>query len=147
MLDFEEFFESTKSKEIYLDNIQFKRINKKGAGEKVSLVCKDDLKLREITEDRACFTLTRHIGFKPVSFFELSISFGFSLLFKQENKSIIKWEDIDLVNELLRDNGVFIGPVISRISLLIAQITSSTIGQMPLITPPTLCIKTSDDEE
>ena len=67
--------------------------------------------------------------------FNLSVSFGAHLKFN-EKKSEYEWTNINLAEEF-RDNGDFVtAQLMSRISLLIGQITSS-FGQYPIITPPT----------
>ena len=59
---------------------------------------------------------------------------------KKERKEEYDWDKINLAEEF-RENGEFVlGNLMSRISLLIAEITSS-FGQIPLILPPAIASK------
>ncbi len=79
--------------------------------------------------------VTRTLAFEPAELFSLKVSFGAILTFNPENKGDYDWQAINMAREL-RNNGDFvIKNLIGRISLQIAQITSS-YGQPPLILPP-----------
>lgn len=138
MLDFDKYFSS--NQEICLKNIDYKLIDDICESETVTLACVDELVLEATTEERVSFELTRHLKFEPNSLYSLSITYGFSLLFNQEFKKEIDWSNVDMTRELIDSKGLCLGNIISRISLLIAQITS-TSGQMPIVTPPSLCCK------
>ena len=79
------------------------------------------------------------MAFDPEKIFALSVSFGMDLKFN-ERKGEHDWQNVNLAEEF-RENGDFVtAQLMSRISLLIGQITSS-FGQQPLILPTGLAKK------
>ena len=85
-------------------------------------------------------TLKRELKFDPNQLFNISISFCAVLNFNPEKKEEIDWHSLNLTNEF-QNNGQFVlQNLMSRISLLIAQITSS-YGQTPVILPPVVVPK------
>lgn len=136
MLNFDKYFVS--DQEISLQRIEYKVVDDQCTSESVSLSCEDNLTFEAVTEEKVSLILTRHLSFNPTCFFDLIISYKFSLLFKEELKKEINWNDIDFEKEIKDNKGACLGNLMSRISLQVAQITSSS-GQMPIITPPSLC--------
>lgn len=66
--------------------------------------------------------------------FCLSVAFGADLKFDPQKVNDYNWHEINLAEEF-RDNGKFVTDnLMSRITLLIAQITSS-FGQPPIVLP------------
>ena len=87
-----------------------------------------------VNENIVKLTITRALKFDPEEIFELSLSYGAILKIKKERKEEYDWDKINLAEEF-RENGEFVlGNLMSRISLLIAEITSS-FGHIPLILP------------
>ena len=87
-----------------------------------------------VEEKTVKLTVKRVLQFEPEEIFELSVSYGAILKIKEEKKSYA-WDKMNLAEEF-RENGQFVlGNLMSRISLLIAEITSS-FGQPPIILPP-----------
>lgn len=120
--------------EFYLQEISYKRIENDMIRQEHSLNCTDNIKVDIINDDRVRVTVIRTLKFDPEELFNLSVSFGAILRFNQENKADYCWEEINLAEEF-RNHGEFvIGNLMGRISLQIAQITSS-FGQSPLILP------------
>ena len=69
--------------------------------------------------------------------FNLTVTFGAILKFDPAKKDEYKWHEINMAEEF-RKNGEFVtNNLVARISLLIAQITSS-YGQTPLILQPSV---------
>lgn len=123
--------------EIFLDTISYKRIedSKNEEKQELSLLCKDDIDTL-VTDDFVQIIITRELVFYPEAMFSLIVSFGACLKFN-ERKEEQNWADIDLAKEF-SENGQFItSQLMSRISLLIGQITSS-FGQQPLVLPVTI---------
>ena len=76
----------------------------------------------------------RKVRFIPEALFEISVSFVFTLAFRDT----VDYEEVNNINwvEALEENrNPYLGNVISRASSLIATLTSS-FGLQPLITPP-----------
>ncbi|MGN0370692.1 MAG: hypothetical protein ACI4EW_09115 [Butyrivibrio sp.] len=125
------FFET--EQEFYLDNISYNRIDKKGQTKEYSLNCIDTIKTN-IYEDVLRLTICRTLKFEPEEIFELSVAYGAVLKFNKAGKEL-DWSKIN-VEEEFRENGQFVtANLMNRISLLIAEITSS-FGQTPIILPP-----------
>ena len=125
--------------QIYLNGINFEKfdvIPQPKNGE-ITLNCTDNIAATVKDNEGVEIILTRKLTFVPEQLFGLVISFGADLKFDKEKAKEINWREINLADEF-RDNGDFIiSNLLSRISLLVAQITSS-FGQTPLIIPPSM---------
>ena len=125
--------------EFYLDKITYNRIDKSNEPKEYLLNCTDNIDV-EVNKDIVKLTVNRVLQFEPREIFELSISFGAILKFKKEKKEAYDWQKINLEEEF-RENGEFVlGNLMQRISLLVAEITSS-YGQSPLILFPGIAPK------
>jgi hypothetical protein len=121
--------------EFYLQNIDYDRIETLARKVEFSLNCSDSITAEILDDMRVKIIVTRSLSFDPNAMFQLSISFGANLRFKPQKYSEYNWNEINLAEEF-RNNGDFvIGNLMGRVSLLIAQITSS-FGQQPLVLPP-----------
>ena len=119
--------------EIYLENIQYQKIEKKTLECKYALLCNDRINV-SVEEDGVRIVFSRSLQFEPEGIFSLSVSYGAELRYIDSN-NVPDWKDTNLAEEF-KDNGDFIMiQLMSRVSLLIGQITSS-FGQHPLILPP-----------
>ena len=126
--------------EIFLDTVSYKRIENVNdkCEQELSLLCQDNLKAM-LSEDGVRIIVTRTLMFEPEALFALNVSFGADLKFN-ERKVEHEWTEINLAEEF-GENGDFVtGQLMSRISLLIGQITSS-FGQQPLILPSMIANK------
>ena len=126
--------------EIFLDSLSYKRIESenKNTEKEFTLLCKDNIKT-EVKEDGIRIIVTRILEFDPEEFFTLSVVFGADLKFN-ERKTEVKWDELNIAEEF-RENGDFVtAQLMSRMSLLIGQITSS-FGQQPIIPPLALAKK------
>ena len=126
--------------EIFLDTVSYKRIEKlnNNCEQELSLLCQDNLKVMT-NEDGVRIIVTRTLMFEPEELFALNVSFGADLKFN-ERKAEHEWTKINLAEEF-GENGDFVtAQLMSRISLLIGQITAS-FGQKPLILPSVIAKK------
>lgn len=126
--------------EIFLDTVHYKRIENlyNGVRHEFALLCQDNVKATA-NDEGVRIIVTRSLVFDPEEIFNLSVSFGVDLKFN-ERKAEHDWMNINLAEEF-RENGDFVtAQLMSRISLLIGQITSS-FGQQPLILPAVLAKK------
>lgn len=125
--------------QIYLKGINFERLDMipQPANGEITLNCTDNIVATVKDTEGVELVLTRKLSLVPKQIFELEISFGADLQFDEEKAKEINWREINLADEF-RDNGNFVlSNILSRISLLIAQITSS-FGQPPLVIPPSM---------
>ena len=126
--------------EIFLDTVSYKRIeNLDNKTEQELLLLRQD-NLKALTqEDGIRIIVTRTLTFDPETLFVLNVSFGADLKFN-ERKSEYEWSEINLAEEFGENGDFVITQLMSRISLLIGQITSS-FGQPPLILPAVIAKK------
>lgn len=107
------------------------------------LNCTDNIYVEKNETNGVKVIVTRELFFEPGELFRLSVAFGADLQFDLQRVDEYDWNEVNLAEEF-RVNGDFvISNLMSRITLLIAQITSS-YGQQPLILPPV--ISKSDDK-
>ncbi len=126
-----DYFES--GQEYYLDKVVYDRIETPIADQEFTLNCTENL-FAVLDGDTVRLTVQRALSFDPKGIFGLSVSFGAILRFNESKKNEIDWNTINLAEEF-KQNGEFATTnLISRISLLIATMTSS-FGQQPIILP------------
>ena len=126
--------------EIFLDTVSYKKIenlNNK-CEQELSLLCQDNLKVMT-NEDGVRIIVTRTLMFEPEELFALNVSFGADLKFN-ERKAEHEWTEINLAEEFGEHGDFVTAQLMSRISLLIGQITAS-FGQQPLILPSVIAKK------
>lgn len=129
-------------KDIYLENISYEKIGIFSDNKEYSLSCADSIKVNVNNRESVSVTVVRKLEFEPKDIFSLTVSYGALLKFDPEKVDEYNWHEINLADEF-RENGDFItANLMSRITLQIAQITSS-FGEMPLILPPNI-VKKSD---
>lgn len=130
--------------EYYLDTINYERLLIQENDTESLLKCNDQIKTK-IKGDYLNLSVTRNIYFEPEGIFRLSVTYGANLKFIEEKKDEYDWSKIDLEEEF-RSNGQFVlVNLLNRISLLVAEITSS-YGLSPLVLPPGL-LKPGDIEK
>ena len=125
---------------IFLDIVNYKRIEEhnKEIKQEISLLCQDNVNA-SVNEDGVRIIVTRSIIFDPNKLFTLSVSFGADLKFS-DRKSEHEWKNINLAEEFLENGDFVTTQLMSRISLVIGEITSS-FGQQPLILPTIIAKK------
>lgn len=130
---FDEYFTGDCS--IALENVSYKKLD--DINEDVTLSVKDDLNINENVNGNNFIEIiiTRNLSFVPKSLVDITVSFSVSL---ELNEKYVKTNVIDyktLKNYLLFKENTLTTIIMSRISLLISQLTSS-YGERPIITPP-----------
>lgn len=123
-----------KEYQFYLDSITFNRIDNGDFTNQIKMNCTDQIQTY-ISDRTVKLTLTRLVNFQPENLFSLSVSFGAILIIKEEKYKEYDWKTIDLANEFRNSGNFVLDNLMSRITLLIGQITSS-FGQQPLILSP-----------
>ena len=130
---FDEYF--TGSFSIALENVVYNKLDEI-EGE-VSLRIDDVLEIKENKTNVENITaiITRSFSFEPKSLVEVSVSFEVVLELNDKYKNSDKL-DLSLIRkELISEDSVIMSIIMSRISLLISQLTSS-YGERPIVTPP-----------
>lgn len=125
---------------IFLDVVNYKRIEEHCTERKqeISLLCQDNVNV-SVNEDGVRVIVTRSVIFDPNEIFTLSVSFGADLKFT-DRKLEYEWKDLDLAQEFMENGDFVTAQLMSRISLVIGEITSS-FGQQPLILPAVIAKK------
>ena len=118
---------------IFLDNVQYETLQTAEKAEKRKLNCKDTI-LAQRSDKWVKINFNRTLSFTPEGVFRLSVTFGVLLPFNPETKDEIDWKEVDLAGAFRENCKPLLAALMSRTSLLVAQITSS-VGQKPLITP------------
>ena len=125
--------------ELYLEAINYNRVENTLIKDKnVTLLCHDNVSSM-LEDDGVRVVIKRTVTFDPELFFSLSVSFGAVLKFNSRKKEH-DWKNINLAEEFSQNGDFVTSQLMSRNSLLIAQITSS-FGQQPLILPAGLTKK------
>ena len=118
--------------EFYLDEVKYNRLPL--LDESVNLICQDTINA-SVVDNGVKLLVVRHLYANKGQLFDLSVSFGAQLTFDGKMAADIKWNEIDLAKEFKENGGFVLSNLLSRISMLVAQITSS-FGQIPLVLPP-----------
>lgn len=100
----------------------------------IKLNISDDLSIAGRNDKEVRFLIKRSICFTPSPLFSLSICFSASTQMKSGIDTNL--QDNVLIQTVLEDNMSFLQNLLSRISMLCAEITSS-YGLQPFIFPPT----------
>ena len=130
---FDEYFTGNCS--ISLENVHYEKLDEL-EGE-VDLEVKDNLQINDVTSssDHIEIIISRNLSFRPRSLVDITVSFGIILELNEKHKGTNKPDFDTLKSELFTKDSVIASIVMSRISLLISQLTSS-YGERPIITPP-----------
>lgn len=123
--------------QFYLHKIVYDRMECISSKQQFMLNCADNINVEVNDKKDIRVIVTRTLSFEPEEMFFLSVSFGADLQLDQQKADEYNWYEINLAEEF-RENGNFVTDnLMSRITLLIAQITSS-FGQQPLILLPSV---------
>lgn len=125
--------------EFYLDKIFYNRIEKNETTQEYLLNCIDNLETI-VKEDKVNLIVRRSVRFEPKEIFELTVSFGVVLKIKKDKMNEYDWSSINLAEEFQANGNFVLDNIMSRITMLIAEITSS-YGQNPIIVPPVIAQK------
>ena len=133
MIDFEKYFRI--NNDFTLNQIEYRSIDTHDSPDATNFVCKDNLEVLRKDGERIDLLFTRNLYFEPSYLYEIRVSANFSIEYIQNNKSEVDWSQIDLIEEIKNDQNMVLGRIISKISLLISEITSCS-RFIPVITPP-----------
>lgn len=138
MTMFNEYFTGNCS--ISLENVKYEKINEFEGN--VTLEIKDDFKIKKNTINSSAVELiiSRKLSFIPRSLVDITVSFGVGLELNEKYKGNNAPDEDTLKNELFTEDNLITSIVMSRISLLISQLTSS-YGERPIVTPPSFILE------
>lgn len=130
-MEFYNFFvPSTKTK---LENISYEAMQIPPKAGQIKMNCKDTI-VAQLHSNGVKINFNRKLEFDPETAFNLSVTFSVFLPFREEMKDEMDWKGVDIAGEFRRAGGPVLTKLMSKTSLLIAQITDAS-DQNPLITP------------
>lgn len=116
-----------------LEEAKYKKIDA-GDQKNVQLATNDTASIIHRDDKKIVIWFTRELRFMPSCLFDITVSF--ETIWTIKDNSLINDETDDMIiSQVLKEKVAFVGTIYSRISLLIAQMTSA-IGNPPLFTPP-----------
>lgn len=103
----------------------------------INIECKDDYKIKEISEDGFLVEVSRHVFLNPKYIFDLVVSYLIVFTIGDETKVAYKGKYDELKSEIENQivNLIDSTTVLSRASALISSITTH-VRLNPIITPP-----------
>ena len=132
--------------ECFLEYANYEIIKESEEQEEYELDCSDKILVDVEKDNGVKVTLERSLYFNPESLFKAKVVFVALLEFREERKDELDWDKINLAQEFLNNGEFVLRGLTSRASILISQITSSC-GQMPIITPPSILIRKQKTEK
>ncbi len=134
MLDFDRYF--LKESQVFLSHIDYDFLSfPQQVDNKLSI--KDTIGVYNLEDGKVKIEITRSLDFGAGKLFSLTVVFGILLRKNPFSENEIDWANINLAEEIKNANLPLIKNVMSKMCVLIAEITSS-YGQVPVITPPQL---------
>lgn len=134
MFDFDRYF--LKECQIYLSHVEYNFLSQPKQGEN-KLTIRDAMSSYDLAEDKVKIEISRALDFGMGGVFDLRVVFGITLTKNPFSINEVNWSSVNVVEEFKRSKIHLINNIISRISMLIAEITSVS-GQVPIVTPPQL---------
>ncbi len=131
MFDFDRYF--LKECQIFLSHIDYDVLALGSGNGKINVT--DNIQAYPKDDSHVKIELSRSLSFPEGGLFSVSVIYGVMLTKNPLSKDEIDWSTIDVCEEFKRAKVPLINGIASRISMLIAQITSS-YGQNPIVTPP-----------
>ena len=120
---------------VKLENISYESLpHLNGHSGQVKMNCKDTI-VAQLKERGVKINFNRKIEFEPETAFTVSVTYSVFLPFREEKKHEMEWKSVDLAGEFRRAGGPVLTKLMSKTSLMIAEITDAA-DQNPLITPP-----------
>ena len=120
---------------VKLENISYESLpHLNGHSGQVKMNCKDTI-VAQLKERGVKINFNRKIEFEPETAFTVSVTYSVFLPFREEKKHEMEWKAVDLAGEFRRAGGPVLTKLMSKTSLMIAEITDAA-DQNPLITPP-----------
>lgn len=116
-----------------LENISYEAVANLQTGQ-IKMNCKDTI-VAQLKENGAKINFNRKIDFEPETAFNVSVTYSVFLPFREGKKDEMEWNGVDIAGEFRRAGGPVLTKLMSKASLMIAEITDAA-DQNPLITPP-----------
>lgn len=136
MIDFHKYV--LPDQEYSLDVVDYHRIDGESNGNTdPDFVLSDSISADIIDNKQLKINFQRRLFCEPEGVFSLHVSFTTIFTLDPETKDEVDWSKVNIAEEIVNYGEGLLTNIVSRTSLLISQITSS-FGQLPIMTPPTL---------
>ena len=127
--DFNRYFLA--ERRIVLENVNYE-VHPVQTNGQVKLNGKDTIIAQVAGQAGVKITYNRTLQFEPEGPFSLSVSFAVMLVFNPGTRDEIDWKTIDVANEFRKACPALVTTMMSRATLLVAEITSAS-GGAPII--------------
>lgn len=124
----------------FLNNVEYRLLQLVSGASGSKMKITDKLDATFLDSKHIRLILSRKICFEPAGLFEMEVSFGTIVTLKDDAYFLVDWQTYDVAEEVINNSKNLINPLAARISMVIAQITSS-YGQVPIVTPPCVVAK------
>lgn len=131
MENFERYF--LHEKKILLENISYETVKVEGRPADMKLGVKDTI-VAQLLKNGVKINFNRALNFDPEGIFSLSVTYSMMMFFDPTTKDEIDWKSTDIATEFRKSCPHLLTSLMSRTSLMVAQITSAG-GQNPIVTP------------
>lgn len=137
MIDFSKYFEA--NSKYYLNKLTFDHscFSMEEQTQKVTLSIVDQVRTEYVKNKGIIIEFSRELSNNDNPPPMIQVSFCTELTFKEGVEQEVEWESVPLAKEIAESSEYYISNLVSRASLLIAEITAS-YGQIPIVTPPTI---------
>jgi len=135
MIDFERYF--LNEQQFFLNGVSYKTNQGIEQLSEYKLKCTDSITVDLDIQNGIRIIFTRALNFEPEGLFVLEVSYGALLSFNPDTKNEVDWKHINLAEEVRNSEGFIMHNIISKVALLIAEITAAG-AQVPIITPPNM---------
>jgi len=122
-----------RERKVILENISYETEKPKLLQGELKLGCKDTI-VAQLMANGVKINFNRALNFSPEGPFALSVTFSTIMLFDPARKDEVDWKQVDIAGEFRKGCPHILTELMSRTSLMIAQITAAS-GQNPLMTP------------
>ncbi len=134
MFDFDRYF--LKECQIYLSHVDYDFLSQPNIGEN-KLTIRDSVASYNVSDEKVKIEFSRSLDFGTAKVFNLRVVYAVILTKNPFSIQEVDWSTINVAEEFKRAKAPLAGNIMSRVSMLIAQITSVS-GQVPIVTPPQL---------
>lgn len=132
MIEFDKYFLTECN--IFLHHVDYDHLS---MGGEPKLTITDQIGAYDVAEDKVRIEISRSVNAAPGQLFSLRVVFGVLLTKNPLVMGELDWSQVNVAEEFKKAKKPLINNVVSRISLLISSLTSSS-GVVPVITPPQL---------
>ena len=134
-MDFDKYFLTECN--VFLHHLEYDMLSLDG---EPKLTVTDSASAYDVSDDKVRVEISRTVSAALGKLFTIRAVFGILLKKNPLVMNEIDWSTVNVAEELIKNRKPLVNNVASRLSMLIANVTSSS-GVIPVITPPQLISK------